>query len=75
MYYAKHRFPVSGVDQLSMYPPNYLLASFIALCHVILSDNFKIAYAGAKRRRDRLNPTPWPENTDTPAAKSDNLFI
>ena len=34
-----------------------------------------LAYAGAKRRRDRLNPTPWPENTDTPAAKSDNLFI
>jgi hypothetical protein len=34
-----------------------------------------VAYAGAKRRRDRLNPTPWPENTDTPAAKSDNLFI
>ena len=33
------------------------------------------AYAGAKRRRDRLNPTPWSENTDTPAAKSDNLFI
>ena len=33
------------------------------------------AYAGAKRRRDRLNPTPWPENTDTPTAKSDNLFI
>ena len=33
------------------------------------------AYAGAKRRRDRLNPTPWPENTDTPAVRSDNLFI
>ena len=33
------------------------------------------AYAGAKQRRDRLNPTPWSENTDTPAAKSDNLFI
>ena len=33
-----------------------------------------IAYAGAKRRRDRLNPTPWPENSDTPAAKSDNFI-
>ena len=24
-----------------------------------------VAYAGAKRRRDRLIPTPWPENSDT----------
>jgi len=43
-------------------------------CEYIYLLTIIIAYAGAKRRRDRLNPTPWPENSDTPAAKSDNLF-
>ena len=31
------------------------------------------AYTGGKRRRDRLIPTPWPENSDTLTAKSDSL--
>jgi hypothetical protein len=33
-----------------------------------------IAYDAIKRQRNRLIPTPWPENYDTSTAKSDSLL-
>jgi hypothetical protein len=47
---------------------------YVAMGGSMMVANDKYAYTGGKRRRDRLIPTPWPENSDTLTAKSDSLY-